>query len=126
MDAAFTIQLHEATERIYMDSIYYSNYDMEGAYNPEVLAEVTITPQAGDTVPMLIQNQAFIQKFLDVQDDSALFANDSIFKDYFKGFYLTASSIAGDGAIAVVIPSNIITRLSLKYANDSTEVDSTH
>ncbi len=125
LEAPFTIQLHEATRRIYMDSIYYSNYDMEGAYNPDVLAEVTITPQNGDTVPMLIRDQAFIQKFLDVQDDSALFANDSIFKDYFNGFYLTASSSSSDGSVAVVIPSNIITRLSLKYANDSTEVDST-
>lgn len=124
-EAPFTIQLHEATRRVYMDSVYYSNYNMEGAYNPEVLAEVTITPQKGDTVPMLIQNQAFIQKFLDVQDDSALFSNDSIFKDYFNGFYLTASSSTPEGAVAVVIPSNIITRLSLKYANDSTEVDST-
>jgi hypothetical protein len=124
-EAPFTIQLHEATRRFYMDSIYYSDIDMEGAYNPEILAEVTITPQQGDTVPMLIQDQAFIQKFLDVQDDSALFANDSIFKDYFNGFYVTASSSSSEGAIAVVIPSNIITRLSLKYANDSTEVDST-
>ncbi len=109
-----------------MDSIYYSNYDKEGAYNPEILAELTITPQeGGDTVPMLIQNQAFLQKFLDVQDDTTLFSNDSIFKDYFNGFYVTASSSSSEGAIAVVIPSHIITRLSLKYANDSTEVDST-
>lgn len=125
MEDQFTIQLHEATRRVYMDSIYYSDYNMEGAYDPRVLAEVTITPQAGDTVPMLIQDQDFIQKFLDVQDDSALFANDSIFKDYFNGFYLTASSSSSEGSVAVVIPSNIITRLSLKYANDSTEVDST-
>ena len=124
-EAPFTIQLHEATRRFYMDSVYYSDFDMEGAYNPEILAEVTITPQKGDTVPMLIQNQNFIRKFLDVQDDSALFANDSIFKDYFNGFYLTASSSTPEGAIAKVLPSNIITRLSLKYANDSTEVDST-
>lgn len=124
-DAPFTIQLYEATRRFYMDSSYYSNQDMEGAYDPKVLAEVTITPQKGDTVPMLIQDQAFIQKFLEVQDDSALFANDSTFKDYFNGFYVKASSNASEGAIATVIPSHIITRLSMKYANDSTEVDST-
>ena len=124
-DVPFNIQLHEVTKRIFMDSVYYSNYDLDGAYDPEILAEVTITPQKGDTVPMLIENQAFIQKFLDVQDDSVLFANDSIFKDYFNGFYVTATSTASEGAIAVVIPSNIITRLSLKYANDSTEIDST-
>lgn len=124
-EAPFTIQLHESIKRIYKDSIYYSDFQAEGAYDPEILAEVTITPQKGDTVPMLIENQAFIQKFLDVQDDSALFANDSIFKDYFKGFYVTATSASSEGAVAVVLPSNIITRLSMKYANDSTEVDST-
>lgn len=121
----FTIRLYEATSRVYMDSIYHSDFEIEGAYDPVILAEKIITPQSGDTVTMLIENQAFIQKFLDVQADTSLFYNDSIFKDYFNGFYLTASSSASEGSIAKVIPSSPITRLSVKYANDSTEVDST-
>lgn len=124
-DEQFTIRLYEATSRIHKDSLYYSNYEMDGAYNPDLLAEVTITPDDADTVAMLIENQAFIEKFLEVQADTALFANDSIFKDYFNGFYLTAFSNASEGTMAKVGPSNVITRLSLKYANDSTEVDST-
>lgn len=126
IDEPFTIRLYEATTRIYKDSLYYySNYEMDGAYNPDLLAEVSIYPDEADTVAILIENQAFLQKFLDVQADTALFANDSIFKDYFNGFYLTASSSASEGTMAKVGPSNVITRLSLKYANDSTEVDST-
>jgi len=121
----FTIRLYEATSRVYKDSIYFSNYEMDGAYNPDLLAEVTITPDEADTVAILIENQAFIEKFLEVQADTALFANDSLFKDYFNGFYMTAFSNAREGTMAKVGPSNLISRLSMKYANDSTEVDST-
>ncbi len=61
-EAPFTIQLHESIKRIYKDSIYYSNFQTEGAYDPEILAEVTITPQKGDTVPMLIQEPGLYSK----------------------------------------------------------------
>ncbi|MCP4312726.1 MAG: DUF4270 domain-containing protein [Bacteroidetes bacterium] len=125
MEQDFTIRIHEATERVYFDSLYLSNHETEGNYNPVWLAEKTVTPTDNDTIEILIQDQAFIQKFLDVQADTALFNNDSIFKDYFNGFYLTAFSSAQEGAIARVGLSNRISRLSVKYANDSTEVDST-
>jgi hypothetical protein len=121
----FTIQLHEATERFYMDSIYYSDYQAEGRYNPVPLAEMTVLPSSQDTVEFLIQDPAFIQKFLDVQTDTALFRNDSIFKDYFNGFYLTAFSQAPEGAMSLVGPSNKVTRLAFRFANDSTEIDTT-
>lgn len=124
-DEQFTIRVYEATNRIHMDSSYYSDFEMEGAYDPNLLAEISITPDDADTVQIFIENQDFYQKFLDVQTDTALFANDSLFKDYFNGLYLTASSTAGEGTMAKVGPSNPISRLSVKYANDSTEVDST-
>jgi hypothetical protein len=125
MSQDFTISVHESTERIYMDSLYYSDYELEGKYNPAVLAEKTITPAENDTVEILIRDQGFIQKFLDVQTDTALFWSDSVFKDYFKGFYISATSNADQGAMARVGLSNIVSRLTFKYANDSTEIDTT-
>src|SRR4030042_2466093 len=86
---------------------------------------MSVLPSAQDTVEFLIRDPAFIQKFLDVQTDTSLFRNDSIFKDYFNGFYLTASSQAPEGAMCLVGPSNKVTRLAMRYANDSTEVDTT-
>jgi hypothetical protein len=121
----FTIRVYEATETFYMDSIYYSDYETEGRYDPDPLAELTYTPGSQDTVVMLIRDQDFIQKFLDVQTDTALFRSDSLFKEYFKGFYLTASSDAEGGTIARVGLSDPVSRMLVEYANDSTEVDST-
>jgi len=124
MDNQITIRVHEATERIYMDSIYRSDFEAEGKFNPVILAEKSFKPADSDTVEFLIQDQAFIQKFLDVQTDSALFRNDSIFKDYFNGFYLTAAFDAGNGALARAGLSDVVSRMIVKYANDSTEIDS--
>jgi hypothetical protein len=124
-EAEMTIRVHEATERLYMDTLYYSDYVAEGKYNPDFLAEKSIMPLDNDTVQIQIEDPAFIQKFLDVQNDSALFRNDSAFKDYFKGFYLTAFSSAPEGTMAKVGLSNVVSRLLVRYANDSTEVDST-
>jgi hypothetical protein len=125
MSEEITIRVHEATQRIYMDSVYFSDYDAEGRYNPDFLVEKSFMPEENDTVEFLIQDQAFIQKFLDVQTDTSLFWSDSIFKDYFNGFYLTATSGSERGAMAKVGLSNIVSRLTFKYANDSTEIDST-
>ncbi|MCD4709625.1 MAG: DUF4270 domain-containing protein, partial [Bacteroidales bacterium] len=33
-DQEINLSVHEFTERIYMDSLYYSDYDPEGKYNP--------------------------------------------------------------------------------------------
>ena len=122
-----TLSLYELTERLYLDTAhtYYSDYEVEGKYDPVPLAQVTITPESGGNYEMLIENQDFIDKFLAVQSDTALYANDSIFKDYFNGLYITAEPVSSEGIIARIQPSNALTRLTMKYSNDSTEVDST-
>jgi hypothetical protein len=73
----------------------------------------------------MITDPSFRQKFLDVAEDTSLFASDSLFKDYFNGLYLTGETIGERGVMAEVGLSNVITRLTLRYANDSTDVDST-
>jgi hypothetical protein len=125
LDGTVTFSVYEATERLYMDSLYYSDYEAEGRYNPMVLAELDHKPSDSDTIEILIQDQAFIQKFLDVSADTLLFLSDSLFKDYFNGFYLTATSTAPGGTMAAVVLSDLVSRMTVKYANDSTEVDIT-
>jgi len=125
MSQDFTISVYESTERIYMDSLYFSDFDPDGKYDPTMLAEKTITPAENDTVEIMIRDQGFIQKFLDVQTDTSIFWSDSVFKDYFKGFYLSATSLADQGTMARIGLSNIVSRLTFKYANDSTEIDTT-
>lgn len=121
------LSLYEFTERIYLDTAhkYYSDYDMEGKYDPVPLAQKTITPEDGATYEILIEDQDFIDKFLAIQSDTTMFYTDSIFKDYFNGFYITAEPLSARGAIARIQLSDAASKLTMKYSNDSTDVDST-
>jgi len=120
-----TLSVYEFTERIFIDSIYYSDYDVAGKYDPVPLVQKTITPEAGTSYELLIEDQDYIDKFLAIESDTAIFYNDSIFKDYFNGFYITAEPTTEEGTMARVLINNALSRLSMKYANDSTDVDST-
>lgn len=121
------LSVYEFTERIYLDTAhkYYSDYDVDGKYDPVPLVQQTITPEDGTTYELLIEDQDFINKFLAIQNDTTTFYSDSIFKDYFNGFYITAESASPKGAIARIQLANTQTRLTMRYANDSTDVDST-
>ncbi len=122
-----TLSVYEYTERIYLDTAhsYYTDYDVEGKYDPVPLVQQTITPLDGTTYEFLIEDQDFINKFLAIQNDTTIFYNDSIFKDYFNGFYITAEPVSSKGTIARIQLSNSLSRLTMRYANDSTDVDST-
>jgi len=121
------LSVYEFTERIYLDTAhkYYSDYDIEGQYDPVPLVQKTITPVNGTTYELLIENQDFIDKFLAIQSDTNYFYNDSVFKDYFNGFYITAEPVSSSGTMARIQLASSQSRLTMKYANDSTEVDST-
>ena len=124
-DQDLTLSVFEFNERIFYDSIYYSDYDMEGLYDPVPLVQKTITPEAGTAYELLIEDQDFIDKFLAIQTDTNYFYYDSVFKDYFNGFYITAEPSSAGGTMARIQLNNALSRLTIKYANDSTDVDST-
>ena len=127
LEQDMNLSIYEFTERLYLDTAhsYYSDYDVEGKYNPVPLAQKTITPANGTTFEIMIEDQDFIDKFLAVQSDTNIFYSDSVFKDYFNGFYITAEPVSSSGTMARVQLSNTQSRLTMKYANDSTDVDST-
>lgn len=120
-----SLSVHEFTERIYMDSLYYSNYDVTGKYNPIPLVQQSIMPEADSVVELFIEDQAFIDKFLAIQSDTNYFVNDSLFKDYFNGFYITAEPLSSEGCMARIQLNYVNSRLTMRYSNDSTDVDST-
>jgi len=124
-DQDINLSIYELTERIYMDTLYYSNYNPEGKYNPVPLVQQTISPEDGSTVELLIEDQDFIDKFLAISTDTNYFVSDSLFKDVFNGFYITAEPVSTEGTMARIQLANPATRLTMKYANDSTDVDST-
>lgn len=119
--------LYEFNERIFLDTAhtYYSDFDVEGKYNPVPLAQKTIAPEDETTYKILIDNEDFIDKFLAIGSDTTVYKSDSIFKDYFNGFYITAEPVSATGTIARIQLSDASSRLTMKYSNDSTDVDST-
>ena len=124
MDHEITIRVFELTERISIDSLYYSNYDPTGKFKPQALVEKSFVPENGSRLEFLIEDQDFLDKFLVLGEDTTLVKNDSIFKDFFNGLYIEASSTAPNGSMARVHLSSQESLLSLKYANDSTQIDS--
>lgn len=124
MGQEITFQVHEFTERIYRDSVYYSDYETEGKFDPVPLAELSVLPENTSTLDFLITDQDFRDKFLALEDTTIVY-NDSIFKDFFKGLYLTAKPSSEPGVMARMGLSNSATHLSVKYASDSTDVDTT-
>ena len=124
-DQKITYSVYELTERIYIDSIYYSDFDPTGRYNPDLLGTIGVRPEESDTVEIMLDDENFRQKFLAMETDTSFYESDSIFKNYFNGLYITAEAEFPEGALVKVGLSNYVTRLRVRYANDSTEVDST-
>lgn len=124
MNQEFTVTVYEFTERIFMDSVYFSDYDITGKFDPVPLAVKSFLPKDQDTLNLQITKPEFIDKWLALEDTTYT-SSDSIFKDYFNGFYITAESASPGGTMARIQLSSDYSLLSVKYANDSTDVDTT-
>ncbi len=118
-----TFRIYEFTERLYRDSTYYANYNPEGKYNAIPLAELSVSPEENAIIEFLIEDIEYKNKFMALSD-TTLTKNDSLFKDSFQGFYLTAESASPEGVMAKVLLADNASRLSMKYSSDSTQVDS--
>ncbi|HDR68492.1 MAG TPA: DUF4270 family protein, partial [Bacteroidaceae bacterium] len=116
------IKVYELTERIYMDSVYYTDFDITGKISPEPIAEKKIIPADSTVFEFVIESAEFINKFINPPNDT-LFYSDSLFKDYFNGLYITSEDLPEGGFFSKVHLSNNNTKLSIKYANDSTAID---
>jgi hypothetical protein len=105
-----------------MDSVYYSNYDVTGKYDPVPLVEKKIIPIDSTMIDFIIKDKDFIGKFINPENDT-LFEYDSLFKDYFNGLYITADEFTEGGFLSTIHLSKTDVLLSVKYANDSTDID---
>ncbi len=127
-----TIKLHEVTEQMYYDSIYYSNKSLQ--IDPIPLASKTFLASPYDSVlvdtvkvspRMKIRIDqsapAFIQKLL-TASTTVMASNDEFIK-YVYGLYLTAESPAGSnqGLLMYLNLESTISGLTLYYKNDETD-----
>jgi len=112
-------RIYPLTERLYADSIYFSNKLMEGLYDPNEIGSVSFVPT--DTLIKIRLDNALGQLLLSA--DSATKSNPNTFLDYFKGFYIKPDRVTTPGKGSLVSANLFATQTYLKlyYHNDTTD-----
>lgn len=112
-------RIYPLTERLYADSIYFSNKPMEGLYDPNEIGSVSFIPT--DTLIKIRLDNALGQLLLSA--DSATKSNPNTFLDYFKGFYIKPDRVTTPGKGSLVSANLFATQTYLKlyYHNDTTD-----
>lgn len=111
------ITVYEITEGIDFETNYHSNIDPEH-FVPEadVLARHTFSPQEGDTLIRIpVTSTRFHEKLVNAPDSATQSLGQFI--SYFKGLYVKAEQLEGNGSIYSINLNNIHSKLSLFYRN---------
>ncbi|MCF8225853.1 MAG: DUF4270 domain-containing protein [Bacteroidales bacterium] len=120
--AEMHIKVHELLERIYYDSVYYSDYDVTGKYDPEPLIDEVIAPKAGEIYDFHITDQDYLNRIIEAARDT-IFSYNSLFQEEFFGFYITTEQVAEGGAIARLPLADDIAGLQFRYLHGSVLID---
>lgn len=129
-NAVLTLEVFEISEKIFLDTNYYSN-DAVGYY-PGLIASKTFTPSLTDSVivgPDTLEphfrinlsetNPELAQKLLSASAD-VMNTQDS-FQDYFYGLFLKVKESTGGGAILSMELVSAMTEMQLYYSNDESD-----
>ena len=126
------VSVYEITERLYKDSIYYSNKNIRHSFNNIYapmgfeVASAWITPKPNDSVKVkgvnkaphlrLRLSDALGQRFLNASGSSSLLDNTS-FQNYFYGLYIKAEDVYSGGCILYfdILSKSGMSRLTLYY-----------
>ncbi len=126
-----TLHVYEIDGDIYNNKTYYSNSSTTvfptdyGNYTFYPHNRDTIVLSAGDTLKNVIRinltkfSNALAEKLM--QTDTTSLDSNNLFKQYFKGLYVTATPVNSGGAMGAFFPISSKTMLTLYYHNDSTD-----
>jgi hypothetical protein len=98
------IEVFELTDGLDKSARYYSDFDLNGKYNPDNLAiSLTEKPDTINRLSLLL-NHSLGESILDIPEmnDSAVFASykiDSVFDVRFRGLYLNPVDMESDGGL---------------------------
>ncbi len=117
------LRVYEFLDSLSMDSVYYSDYDVTGKYNPEPLVDEVFTPRAGELVRFDIDNQELLNKIIDATNPiDSTFAYNSYFQRIFNGLYITTEAVEEGGSFAKLQLSNDLAGMRFRYYHDSLSV----
>ncbi|MCA1746847.1 MAG: DUF4270 domain-containing protein, partial [Bacteroidales bacterium] len=117
------IRVYEFLDSLSMDSVYYSDFDVTGKYNPEPLVDEVFIPRPGEFVRFDIDNQELLNRIIDATNPiDSIFAYQSKFQRIFNGLYITTEAVGEGGAFAKLHLANPLAGLRFRYYHDSITV----
>jgi len=124
-----TIHAYEMGERIYVDSIYYSNIDMPIGIIDFANFEYTPRPHDtlfinGDSIPSIqridLMANTELAEYL-IKAPAEDMDDNEEFYDYFKGLYLVTSQVSEGGAIISYNVLSPFSKMTLYYHNEDAD-----
>ncbi len=111
-----TVEIYEIEKSIYLDSTYYSNFDITPYIpNQQLIGTLTFTPRPNDSCLIIKLSDTFAQKIISASSTDLL--NNENFLKFFKGFYFKTIPNTSDGAILYFNLLSRRSKVTLYYRN---------
>ncbi len=126
------VKVYELNERLDTDSAYYSSFEVEGKYFPQLLGEKIVTPyaekndsvwkaQKADTIRIKLSDE-FADRLFEIKNISVDSKEErDRFKDIINGIYVTVDDeivSADNGAILNIDVLNSLSNVTLYYKKE--------
>ena len=109
------IKVYESFRTLRIDTIYYSNFQMEDSISEWPVGSATFHP--GDSMVTIYLSKTFGRK---IMRDTGVLKDQALFLSHFKGFYITTEKVVqpGDGGAIAINLLSAETYLAIYYHND--------
>jgi len=112
------LMVYEFTDSLSIDSVYYSDYDITGKYDPTPLVDEVIYPRTDSTFVFEIENETLRQRILAATNPSdSNFYYTARLQELFPGLYITTETVSENGAFVRIPLANSYCGLRFKYVN---------
>lgn len=118
------LQVYELTDSLPYDSVYYSDYDVSGKYDPTPLIDEIVNFRPDSTYEFYLDGTSYSDRIVEKAFDDTTFRNNALYQEEFKGFYITTEPVASEGgAMASVKLGNTLSGLKFRYLPDTISLD---
>jgi len=119
-EAVHQISVYEFTEELLYDTIYFSSYNPEGKYLPDVIGSGTA--YTNDSVIRIpITDMKLLERIMSAED--TVYNNSSLFLELLRGFYLKVEDQVSGGSVLYTDLIDEQSVLTVYYRNDEDTLD---
>ncbi len=96
-----TVRIYGITETLPTDTLYYSDFDVNGKYDLDELGSSVFSPD-DSTIKIRITNENYLNRFFVLPD--SVYERITNFTQEFKGFYIRTDNVTEGGGYAIINP----------------------